>query len=104
MDINLANAEKGAKIISEWYPNMKVLATRADVSKKAEVWTAVDLAVQKFGRLDIMVRSLFSARGEADWHFGELRCCNSLVSCSGCCNFFGTLTNCCASSDTVSKV
>jgi NAD(P)-dependent dehydrogenase (short-subunit alcohol dehydrogenase family) len=54
VDINLANAEKGAKIISERYPNVKALATKADVAKEAEVRAAVDLAVQEFGRLDVM--------------------------------------------------
>jgi NAD(P)-dependent dehydrogenase (short-subunit alcohol dehydrogenase family) len=68
VDINLANAEKGAKIISERYPNVKALATKADVSKEAEVRAAVDLAVQEFGRLDVMVRFyLSSARGEANF-------------------------------------
>jgi NAD(P)-dependent dehydrogenase (short-subunit alcohol dehydrogenase family) len=66
VDINLANAEKGAKIISERYPNVKALATKADVAKEAEVRAAVDLAVQEFGRLDVMVRLISSARGDAD--------------------------------------
>lgn len=55
VDINLADAEKVVKIISERYPNVKALATKADVGKEAEVRAAVDLAVQLFGRLDIMV-------------------------------------------------
>jgi len=54
VDINLVNAEKGAKIISERFPNVKALATKADVGKEAEVRAAVDLAVQVFGRLDVM--------------------------------------------------
>jgi NAD(P)-dependent dehydrogenase (short-subunit alcohol dehydrogenase family) len=56
VDINLANAEKGAKIISERYPNVKALVTRADVGKEADIRAAVDLAVKEFGRLDVMVR------------------------------------------------
>jgi len=56
VDINLANVEKGAKIISERYPNLKSLAIKVDVAKEAEVRGAVDLAVREFGRLDVMVR------------------------------------------------
>jgi len=56
VDINLANVEKGAKFISERYPNVKALAIKVDVAKEAEVRAAVDLAVREFGRLDVMVR------------------------------------------------
>lgn len=34
---------------------MKVVATRADVSKEEDIKAAVDKAVAEFGRLDIMV-------------------------------------------------
>jgi len=54
VDINLASAEKVVKIISERYPNVKAISTKADVGKEAEVRAAVDLAVREFGRLDIM--------------------------------------------------
>ncbi|KAF9057431.1 short-chain dehydrogenase [Panaeolus papilionaceus] len=54
VDINIANAEKGAKIISERFPNVKTIATKADVGKEADVKAAVDLAVKEFGRLDVM--------------------------------------------------
>jgi NAD(P)-dependent dehydrogenase (short-subunit alcohol dehydrogenase family) len=56
VDINLEAAEKATALVSERYPNVKALATRADVSKEADVKAAVDLALKEFGRLDIMVR------------------------------------------------
>jgi NAD(P)-dependent dehydrogenase (short-subunit alcohol dehydrogenase family) len=55
VDINLAAAQKGAKLISERYPNVRALAIGGDVGKEADVKNAVDKAVQEFGRLDVMV-------------------------------------------------
>ena len=55
-DINVVNAEKGAKLIAERFPNVKAIALKTDVSKEADIKVAVDKAVQEFGRLDIMVR------------------------------------------------
>jgi NAD(P)-dependent dehydrogenase (short-subunit alcohol dehydrogenase family) len=54
VDVNQSAAEKGAKIISERYPNVKAIAFKADVSVEAEVKAAVDKAVKEFGRLDVM--------------------------------------------------
>ncbi|KAF9452173.1 NAD(P)-binding protein [Macrolepiota fuliginosa MF-IS2] len=54
VDVNLEGAQNGAKIIVERFPNVKAIATRADVSKEADVKAAVDLAVKEFGRLDVM--------------------------------------------------
>jgi len=54
VDINLPAAEKGVEIITKRFPNVKVLAIRADVGKEADIKAAVDLAVKEFGRLDIM--------------------------------------------------
>ncbi|CAK5262586.1 unnamed protein product [Mycena citricolor] len=54
VDINLAAAEKAAAIIKERYPNVKTLATKADVGKEADIKAAVDLAVKELGRLDVM--------------------------------------------------
>jgi len=54
VDINLLAAEKVAKIIAEKSPNAKVLATKADVGKEEDVKAAVDLAVETFGRLDVV--------------------------------------------------
>lgn len=56
VDINLEGAQKGAKIITERFPNTRAIATRADVGKEADIKAAVDLAVKEFGRLDIIVR------------------------------------------------
>ncbi|KAF8165050.1 hypothetical protein B0H34DRAFT_220864 [Crassisporium funariophilum] len=54
VDINLAAAEKGAALITERCPNVKAIATKADVGKEADVKAAVEKAVSEFGRLDIM--------------------------------------------------
>lgn len=59
VDINLEGAQKGARTIAERFPNVKAIATRADVGKEADVKAAVDLAVKEFGRLDVMVSGLF---------------------------------------------
>lgn len=55
VDINLEAAEKGAALITQRYPNVKALATKADVGKEADIKGAVDKAVKEFGRLDVMV-------------------------------------------------
>lgn len=55
VDINLPGAEKAAALIKERYPNVKIVATKADVGKEEDVKAAVDVAVKEFGRLDIMV-------------------------------------------------
>jgi NAD(P)-dependent dehydrogenase (short-subunit alcohol dehydrogenase family) len=54
VDINLEGAQKGVKLISERYPNVKAIAIKTDVSKEDEVKNAVETAVGEFGRLDIM--------------------------------------------------
>lgn len=55
VDINLESAEKGAAIIAKRYPNVKVLALKADVGKEADIKSVVDRTVKDFGRLDVMV-------------------------------------------------
>jgi NAD(P)-dependent dehydrogenase (short-subunit alcohol dehydrogenase family) len=55
VDINLDTVEKSAALVRERYPNVKAIATKADVAKEEEVKSAVDLAVKELGRLDIMV-------------------------------------------------
>lgn len=57
VDINLVGAEKGAALIAKRFPNVRALATKADVGKEDDVKAAVDLARKEFGRLDIMVRN-----------------------------------------------
>ncbi|RDB23182.1 putative oxidoreductase YxbG [Hypsizygus marmoreus] len=54
VDINLEAAQKGAELISKRYPNVKAIATKADVGKEVDVKAAVEKAVQVFGRLDVM--------------------------------------------------
>ena len=56
MDINLKAVESVAALIATRYPNVKAIATKADVGVEGEIKDAVDLAVKEFGRLDIMVR------------------------------------------------
>jgi NAD(P)-dependent dehydrogenase (short-subunit alcohol dehydrogenase family) len=58
VDINLQNAEKGATLIAERFPNVKALAAKGDVGQEADVKAAVEKAVKEFGRLDVMVRTL----------------------------------------------
>jgi len=54
VDINIKAAESAASLIKSRYPNVKALATKADVGKEEDVKSAVDLAVKEFGRLDVM--------------------------------------------------
>lgn len=54
VDINLEAAQNAVTLIATRSPNVKVLATKADVSKEADVKAAVDLAINEFGRLDVM--------------------------------------------------
>ncbi|KIK08500.1 hypothetical protein K443DRAFT_672517 [Laccaria amethystina LaAM-08-1] len=54
VDINLEAAQNVVALIATRSPNVKVLATKADVSKEADVKAAVDLAINEFGRLDVM--------------------------------------------------
>ena len=55
VDVNLEAVQKAAGIIGQRHPDVKALAVRADVGQEADVKAAVDTAVEKFGRLDIMV-------------------------------------------------
>ncbi|KAJ6510094.1 hypothetical protein C8R47DRAFT_964993 [Mycena vitilis] len=70
VDINLDGAEQGAAMITKRFPNVKALATKADVGKESDVKAAVDLAVKEFGRLDIMVRR-FNNAGECIMHSAD---------------------------------
>jgi NAD(P)-dependent dehydrogenase (short-subunit alcohol dehydrogenase family) len=54
VDINIKAAESATSLIKSRYPNVKALATKADVGKEADIKAAVDLAVKEFGRLDVM--------------------------------------------------
>lgn len=69
VDINLENAKNGADLILKRIPNVIALATKADVGKEADVKAAVDLAVQQFGRLDIMVGKPLLFTREFNKHF-----------------------------------
>ncbi|KIP07728.1 hypothetical protein PHLGIDRAFT_127494 [Phlebiopsis gigantea 11061_1 CR5-6] len=54
VDVNEQAVNAAAKKVAERFPNVKVAATKADVSKEAEVKAAVDKAVELFGRLDVV--------------------------------------------------
>jgi len=55
VDINLKAVESAAALIATRYPNVKAVATKADVGVEKEIKDAVDLTIKEFGRLDIMV-------------------------------------------------
>jgi len=54
VDIRVQHAEAVTSLIASRYPNVKALATKADVGNEAEIKAAVDLAVKEYGRLDVM--------------------------------------------------
>jgi len=54
VDVNKEAVEKATEIIRQKQPDAKVLAIRADVGQEADVKAAVDTAIKKFGRLDVM--------------------------------------------------
>ena len=56
VDLNLPAAERVEQVIRERFPNVRAKAAKADVGKEEDVKAAVDLAVETFGRLDVMVR------------------------------------------------
>ncbi|KAM6495621.1 hypothetical protein JOM56_008327 [Amanita muscaria] len=53
-DKNFEAAQKGANLIAQRYPNVRAIPTSTDVGKEDDVKAVVDLAVKKFGRLDVM--------------------------------------------------
>ncbi|KAH7916759.1 hypothetical protein BJ138DRAFT_1169067 [Hygrophoropsis aurantiaca] len=53
-DVNLPGVQRTADLIKERFPNVKALPVRVDVGKEADIKDAVDLAVNEFGRLDVM--------------------------------------------------
>lgn len=58
-DVNVAAADKAASLIEKEFGGqlgIKAFAVKTDVSKEEEVKGLVDFAVEKFGRLDVMVR------------------------------------------------
>jgi len=66
VDINIKAVEAAAVLIKTRYPNVKAIATNADVGVEREIKGAVDLAVKEFGRLDIMVRLPPARRNNSD--------------------------------------
>ena len=56
-DINLDAANKTHALLKETYPNaLEAITVKVDVGKEADIKALVDKAVEKFGRLDVMVR------------------------------------------------
>jgi len=66
VDINFPAAERAAALIKQRFPNVKAVATKADVGKEADIKSAVDLAVTEFGRLDIMFNNAGIMHSEDD--------------------------------------
>jgi NAD(P)-dependent dehydrogenase (short-subunit alcohol dehydrogenase family) len=54
-DINETTVEKAAEIVRSQFPSAEVAVIKCDVSKESDVKAMVDLAVQKWGRLDVLV-------------------------------------------------
>lgn len=71
VDINQKAVEEAAAKIAKKAPNVKVVATRADVSKEEDIKAAVDKAVAEFGRLDIMVGGVSYEDNACDWQAGS---------------------------------
>jgi len=64
-DVNFPAVEKAVSLVAnEYSPQLGVqtLAVKADVSKEEEVKALVDFALEKFGRLDVMVRQTLVTR------------------------------------------
>ncbi|CDZ98470.1 short-chain dehydrogenase [Phaffia rhodozyma] len=53
-DINYAAVEATQKLIQEKYPEVNTWPVKCDVGKESDIQAAVEGAVEKFGRLDIM--------------------------------------------------
>lgn len=51
-----AAVEKAAGIIADKWPEAKTWAVKCDVSKEADTKNMVDGTVERFGRLDVLVR------------------------------------------------
>ena len=63
-DINLSAVQAGAEHIRGLFPGAEVDCVKCDVSKEEDVKGMVELAVQKWGRLDVMVSRAASEHSE----------------------------------------
>lgn len=59
-DINDSAATKGAELVNGQFPGCDAFAVKCDVSKEEDVKRVVERAVERCGRLDVMVRSSLS--------------------------------------------
>lgn len=54
-DINPDTIAKAAQLINDKFPTAEAVGVKCDVSKESEVKAMIDSAVDKFGRLDVLV-------------------------------------------------
>lgn len=57
-DINEAAVTAAAEQVRSRFPTSDAVAVKCDVGKEADIKAMVDAAVQKFGRLDVMVSAV----------------------------------------------
>lgn len=57
-DINEESVQKAADILRQQFPDAEVDSVKCDVSKEADVKAMVERAVEKWGRLDVLVSRL----------------------------------------------
>jgi NAD(P)-dependent dehydrogenase (short-subunit alcohol dehydrogenase family) len=74
LDLNLEWAQKTAKITSSKPGRATAIAVKGDVTQAADCDSAVQLALEKFGRLDILVNNvgIGGAPGTAVGRYGSL--------------------------------
>jgi NAD(P)-dependent dehydrogenase (short-subunit alcohol dehydrogenase family) len=53
--VNADAVTKAAEQIRTRFPSSEAIAVKCDVSKEAEIKALIDAAVDKFGRLDVLV-------------------------------------------------
>lgn len=54
-DINESGVQKAAELVLKHFPGSEAEGIKCDVSKEADVKAMADRAVEKWGRLDVLV-------------------------------------------------
>jgi NAD(P)-dependent dehydrogenase (short-subunit alcohol dehydrogenase family) len=62
-DINEPAAHKAAEYVNSQYPDCDAISMKCDVSREKDIEVVVGRAVEKFGRLDVMVSDWFNFLG-----------------------------------------